>query len=457
MKKVGKRALALVLAMALLISCTISGLVLPVAAQSTQNSVGNLFPDGDFESGTVDFGFKIKDGVGFGGSKALVIPAGTSNKALNTITLLDTLKTDKIYVIRYKAKGNKHSVYWVDTANTGFSGSLPGTSQSTVTDAFIQMQYVFSPKKETNKIGGFGLYNTHATDEAYLDDFEIFEYIPGMDMFPDTDGCAALPITSSVKGGLFGQFTSVSVDDFKDGDKYVIKFSGLDAENGTEALLPLTRASYSVNVFDTTDRDIVVSFKYKSENDAGRAFIESAYLENNNMNGKAKTSLPDENGWRTHTARINVKNVNPGGTMQLKFSGASEVLIKDFYFGESVELSLSDLKWTTNATQIKAGTPLSLSVKLTNNSIEDLVAQNEVTVNFIARKGNEELNLGTVVKKDGMRAGESVLLTTPTTWDVPAGDWVVSAHASTTFGEGLERIGTQGHFRAADTFITAPT
>ena len=79
MKIMGKRALALVLAMALLISCTISGLVLPVAAESTTAPMQNLFPDGDFESGTVDFGFQIADGAGVGGSKALVIPPNTSN------------------------------------------------------------------------------------------------------------------------------------------------------------------------------------------------------------------------------------------------------------------------------------------------------------------------------------------------------------------------------------------
>ena len=458
MKNRGKRWLALALSLALLMNGALAGLALPVLAQNAAAIAGNLFPDSGFENGNVDFGFEIKDGVGFGGGKALVIPAGTKNTALKNVTLLEPLKANVPYVIRYKVKGNKHSVYWVDEQYVGIQASLPSSSQSTVTDRFVQMQYVFTAKQETDKIVGFGVYNTHEAEEAYLDDFEIFEYVPGMDMFPDTEGCAALPVTSGTAGGLFSQFLTldgVSVTDTNEGGDYVIKFSGLDAANGTEAVLPLTRVSFSANVFDTADRDVVVSFKYKSENDAATAVISAANAANNNTVGKPTTTATDADGWRTHTARVNIKNVAVGGTVRLTFKGASEVLVKDFYLGESTELVLSDLTWTTNANQIKTGTPLQLSVELTNNSGEDMVAQNEIAVRFIARKGKEEVALGTVVQR-GMRAGETVVLTTPSAWEVPAGDWVVSAHAGTAFGQGLERIGVQGQFRAADTFITAP-
>ena len=67
MGKYAKRALSWVLALSLLMTCAISGLVLPTAADD-----GNLIVNGDFEQGaSVAWGGSayVMDGVGVGGKR----------------------------------------------------------------------------------------------------------------------------------------------------------------------------------------------------------------------------------------------------------------------------------------------------------------------------------------------------------------------------------------------------
>ncbi|MBP3436195.1 MAG: hypothetical protein J6K62_07725, partial [Clostridia bacterium] len=68
-----RKLLSCVLAMTLLITCAISGIVLPASAETT-----NLLPNGDLEQGAAGIvahlpaeGVSVEDGVGIDGSKAL--------------------------------------------------------------------------------------------------------------------------------------------------------------------------------------------------------------------------------------------------------------------------------------------------------------------------------------------------------------------------------------------------
>ncbi len=473
MKKTGKRWLALILSAALLIGSAVSGLVLPAAAETTPtetSEVFNFFPDGDFESGSVDFGFEIADGVGLNGSKALVIPPNTSNKKIKTVTLRQKLVPGTVYVLRYKVKSLAHSVYWTDETYTGIKGSLPTTKYSTAQGKFIQMQYMFTPVNETDQFAQFGLYNTSTTENAYVDEFEIYEYKVGMNLFPDDDDeeCAALPITSLVTtdsttgeftiypGGVFSGFvkSGVTVADAQEGNNNVIKFSGLGTTEECAAILTLGSLYYNKGVL-STNHDIIISFRYKSENDAATAWLASANSTVSKMVGDPTTTAPDAEGWRTHTARLKLLQVDPGGTVRLYFKGANEVLIDDFYCGQSTNVGLSDLTWTPNGSQLQTGTELQFSVNVFNDGTVDLGEDSDITVDFVANKGETPIKLGTVVHEDGLQAGESVTLTLPNKWTAPAGEWVVSAHANTTYGK-VERIATQGHFRVADTALEAP-
>ncbi len=478
MKNWGKRLLALALSVALLIGCTVSGLVLPATAQEASAGVTqaatpevfNFFPDGDFENGSVDFGFEIADGVGLGGSKALVIPPNTSNKKMKTVTLRQKLVPGGAYVIRYKVKSLNHSVYWTDTTYAGINGSLPATNYQE-TDKFIQYQYMFTPVNETDQFAQFGLYNTHATKEAYIDEFEIFEYKPGLNVFPDDtrEEVAALAVTMVTNkdkdtgeftifpGGVFGPFvkSGITVTDAQDGNNNVIKFSGLNATDGNEAVLPLASLCYNKSVFDV-NRDVIISFRYKSENDAATVRISAANSEVGKVNGKPTTTAPDENGWRTHTARIKLHKISLSGTARLHFSGATEVLIDDFYCAQGTGLELSDLMWNPNGVQLQSETPLQFSVNLSNKGTVDLGDYSDITVDFVARNGDTTVNLGTMVQKGGLKAGQSVTLTLPNKWTPPVGEWVVSANASTTYLGDRENIGAQGHFRVEETRLQAP-
>ncbi len=117
MKNRTRRLISLVAALTLLVTCAISGLVLPATAEGTSAPTGNLFPNGDFEEGAVkpwtSIGdYTIEDGVGFDGSKGLVIPAHEGSKAIYAKGLGSiTLEANTTYVLSYVAKGPEMRIW----------------------------------------------------------------------------------------------------------------------------------------------------------------------------------------------------------------------------------------------------------------------------------------------------------------------------------------------------------
>ncbi len=77
-----RKIVSLIAALALTITCAISGLVLPVSAEGSAQAVENLVPNGDFEQGAVapwtgvGGTVTVEDGVGIDGGKALQFAAG---------------------------------------------------------------------------------------------------------------------------------------------------------------------------------------------------------------------------------------------------------------------------------------------------------------------------------------------------------------------------------------------
>ena len=111
MKSTLKRTLACLLSLTLLVTCAVSGLVLPVAAEPslTEGAVANLITNGDFESGIAGWeasASKVKDGIGYGGSRGLEYDThGYSNFATYTQAGGFDLDPNSVYRITYRCYG----------------------------------------------------------------------------------------------------------------------------------------------------------------------------------------------------------------------------------------------------------------------------------------------------------------------------------------------------------------
>ena len=112
MKTNARRIVSWVAALTLLLTCTISGLVLPAAAEDPV-AVENLVPNGDFEEGAVapwtgvSETVTVEDGVGFGGSKGLQFAAGGEAAEIYWKSFAPTLEANSVYELTFLAKGPK--------------------------------------------------------------------------------------------------------------------------------------------------------------------------------------------------------------------------------------------------------------------------------------------------------------------------------------------------------------
>ncbi|MBR2406358.1 MAG: Ig-like domain-containing protein [Clostridia bacterium] len=187
MKSISKRLLSCLLAVTLLITCSIAGIVLPVSAVEYAEVGTNIAVNGDFE--TVDgtqwtnaSPYGAKDGVGFGGSRGLELTA--DKKTLYYRTSL-TLRPNAVYEVSFLAKG-----YYFSFGSGGASKlkniTIPGVASmsnilSTNTSAdWVKYSFLFytgdAPSYDKNY--GFCFKRGSATtagNESYVDNFEIRE------------------------------------------------------------------------------------------------------------------------------------------------------------------------------------------------------------------------------------------------------------------------------------------
>ena len=172
MKKYTKRMLAWVLATALLITCGISGLVLPAAAEA-----GDVLFSEDFEGAETSAVIKSWTNKG----EVVDDPVNAGNKVLKVTTALSAtysskafgLKPNKIYRFTFKAYGAKN-VY--GKFNQGKGIQADGKAKINTTAGWTDFNYIV---ETTDQYGTFkddaytiGMY---APVGAYLDDFKLVE------------------------------------------------------------------------------------------------------------------------------------------------------------------------------------------------------------------------------------------------------------------------------------------
>lgn len=198
MGKHTKRWVSLVAAIALLITCSISGLVLPAAAETPTN----LFPNGDFEgfgAATPEYvpwaayeasknstKGTVTAGVGVDGSWGLVSsPTHTSGSSYVTFASAINFEQGKTYRLTFMAKGATTSDAFVKFYKLNNTAYSHGSSQTTnlrpgkTTDEWISYSCVFTANADANLDKGTGLLFDRKSDTGTItfDNF-VLEEIP---------------------------------------------------------------------------------------------------------------------------------------------------------------------------------------------------------------------------------------------------------------------------------------
>ncbi len=414
----------------------------------TRRAVRNeFFPNGDMEGTPVGSGWEtatstVNATAGFGGGKALEILGAvdvTKSVQLTNITLLQPLTAGKTYLLRYKLYGGNGYMWWSDSTTLPASYNFYSTAAKPANE-WTEVQLVFTPSADMSVIKGLYVYNANKDGTSvYFDDFAITEYVPGMNMIPGEDG-STLPISAA--SSVLSKFT---VNLAQDGDNAVWKLSGLDE---TDKYLLLGHIAPVVTAGDK----LIVSFRYKGVDGTAKALMTTGSVANATVSHNTSTS-PDADGYSTYSAVITLPSINLNWSARLKFTGATEVYIDDFYVAESTGLEVSDLTVNSAATQVLTDTPVSVSVNVSNTRAQDI--DQDVMVEVRAANGETDIKLATLTHQGGLQAGAQTVLATAVPWTALEGEWVISARAYTLLAT-AERNGTQTNLRVADTLLSAP-
>ncbi len=178
MRKTLNRTLACFLSVALLVSCCISGLVLPAAASTPENLFKDAGLEGETLVGTwnVDGTAAVTAGKGYNGSKGWEVFAGKYRSLpAPDGAISKTLDPTKYYVLSFKASGSNLTFY---SANAKYTQKeIKITSPE---NGWVEVQFEFQVQTGTTftKLAEFYFYNNHtsATNSAYFDDFAVYEY-----------------------------------------------------------------------------------------------------------------------------------------------------------------------------------------------------------------------------------------------------------------------------------------
>lgn len=425
MRKTLNRILACCLALALLISCCISGLILPVAAEPQASEPVNLFPNGDFEGELVGTGWNagnltvdatggVDGSTGIKFAKNAEAANASALSPLTDIPLVSPLKAGKTYMFRYTKRGGKSIVYSGNPA--------VNLKNENVNYQWVEMQCFFTPSADIEKINELYLYNnTYQTDDVWFDNFELYEYQPGMNLMTGADG--------SVLGGnnyADGKnlFLGSVMNDY--GATLEVVTDPDDATNKVWKLTAGTNnigwANLAVNApnFPVAAGDIVkFSYRFKPvvENQAvGGSMSDAAH-------GKKLESFltgKDDNGWLTATGWFQSTDGNITYLLPFHHSTADGIYFDDFYLAETLQTAsaqtVSEMKLSPEAVSAAPGSKILLTAQgkvdgvwdanaycgdLTWESSNTAVATVEAATGYVTVVGNKvEGDVATITAKN---------------------------------------------------------
>ncbi len=385
MKTFWKRLLAVSLSAALLIGCAVSGLVLPAAAavELTPSASLNLFTNGDLDGPEWSGNDKIVTVKGYDDNDTKAFRCTASDGvAMPSVTLkTQGLIPGKLYILRYKVTGGKTKVYG-DPKYTGGTSATIGnaTLQAEMTaNGWAEFQLPFQATDAMADITTFSvgkIYNQNANPvdaPIYCDDFELYEYVPGMNLMSGADGTLLPGATGyNADKDFFQQFiakgTTFSL--YNDNGNSVWKLTNVPTE-GYYTYGNFLHAGYNnpVNLWTSSNgKQFTVSFRYKSAVEGAEASVKLGARSANNLTvSDEKYGTADANtGWKTASAKLSTTNANTAYFLTLKFTGAKDVYIDDFFFGETFEAQIEQEAVTIeegktvqlNATATPTGTPI---------------------------------------------------------------------------------------------------
>ncbi len=195
MKQLSKRILAYVLAAALLVTCGISGLVLPAAAATT------VFTE-NFEGATTSSA--IKNWTASGVGTVTADPTNAENKVLKFETAFTNkwsggkfgLRPSKLYVLKLRAYGGDVVVNF--NAGTSKGISAPVANKAYNQTAWQELAYLF----ETHATTANDAYSIklNAAANTYIDDIELIELGDAEPENRLVDGSFDLPVSYEYNG-----------------------------------------------------------------------------------------------------------------------------------------------------------------------------------------------------------------------------------------------------------------
>ncbi len=339
MKKMARRLLACAVSVAILVACTISGWVLPAIAE---DAPVNLIANGDFENGKPGYGWafsgcsEIVEGAGYNGSKGLKFMAGKSSTGgtsdAGQVSEI-SLKAGSSYVLRYLTKGGSTQVL-----STAISAITPGSFQlkkNFSSDDWVQQVFFFKATADyTGKLAMALYYNTEK--DVYFDNFELYEYKVGMNLMPGSDG-GALSGTGSFHMGTNGSNDPIDYMAFMnhldagvtmkvatDPDDSTNKVWEVSADNTSRTPI-LAFSGFSVTKYDITK----MSYRFKGKNGEKPTGAISSSMA---TVMKSFVTGPDENGWYTVVAWVNMKSTNLNYSTTVKFGSTNGMYVDDFSF-----------------------------------------------------------------------------------------------------------------------------
>ncbi len=391
-----KKCLSFVLSVVLLISCCISGLVLPVAATEPQtNPVTNnaqLTPllNLDFEGELPGTGWDnltdpdpekgiatIDETGGIGGGKALKILsyAGADANAdtfhrqwIKNIPFSKNLEAGKTYILRYSVKsdGTKNHLSINPQSGDDTTGLLKGVAMATATttqysaDEWRTFQVLFTVGAE-QYANAMSLQVGQYPVEAWYDNITIQEYTPGVNLAVGGDG-SALPMVGN--GSYFSPFhwsaapitagTLTVATDSDDSTNQVWKFAGNAAFNDNYDIRShkqqiLSGPNTDISNFISNGDVFKVSLRYKGVGtDAGKSVTLAAGTKSALI---ATHTITGNNGWKTVEAWFAAGKEDTSNSFSIAYpfkilipatSSANGIYIDDFTIVETLQTAKSD-------------------------------------------------------------------------------------------------------------------
>ena len=180
------------------------------------------------------------------------------------------------------------------------------------------------------------------SENVYCDDFEIFEYVPGSNLFPGSNG-EMLPLTYASGAyspflDLFANGATITLDN--DNGNAVWKLGNLNAMMTKQPDGPILRtdflADHGVLVAGDTGR---YTFRYKGDATITVTSGNKSIVAHEDVICK----ITDEtDGWKKVTIDFTFTTVNHNGGLRIKINGADSILMDDMTLVKVVEEPIED-------------------------------------------------------------------------------------------------------------------